>query len=712
MRLNLGYFRDPYRPGAGPVVQHWIQPARYTLLTFRRFWPWVSLVTTSVLIILATLPMQHGSYGFLIALLAAGCYMAAALIFELVDQHASSPIWQQHLRGVRKLGVLLVLTVVHALLPAASTELWLLYLIPMLTLGVELDWRWAISLILLTMLLMFFSAWPSTDSLAMQSNGALYLRNGIIRALMGGYAGATSYLLTRCMAYQSNTVREVLDRLFVATTTDRWLNAANAVAEIISDLLSGPTSVVTANVLVYEAARNRMKLIGSSTQAGQKLAHDGFEFEASQGITGWAAQHQAPCFINNTATDPEQRFLPNAAFPGSRSALAVPFPLDSKRSAVLEIESPIPNDVAYEDLQLMNHVAHYLLAAHQRSEMLEFHQRLAKLGTELANRIIHVEEIGAILGQIGEVGLGLLDADIIRFYYRNPETGRIEQRCTVGELRQPDAEDSPVNDPQSIVAQLMEASDLRVFEDALQERCLIRKLRWHSQRACEPFVVREDIHACAAMPLIVGKEKLGLMWVNYRHAQEFSPALRSSIQMLAPFAALAIKSGVQSALADRQRRIRLQRDLHDALAARLRNAGFAMDRLEHQTPHTHVWKETLFLARLSVSWAMTVVATLQGAHATPTLHSVLEDLRTLTDLSGRIYGIPVHFTASTVPDLAVSHTGCIELLFACEEAMQNALRHAGASRIDVRFEYITPAVLQVCICDDGVGFDTSHLTTI
>lgn len=712
MRFDFGYLRDPYRPGAGPMVQHWIQPVRRTLLTFRRYWPWLSLTTTGIVIVLATLPMQKGLYGFLLALLAAGGYGLAVIIFELADRRARSPTWQQHLRGIRKLGVLSALTAVHWFLPAASTELWLLYLIPMLTLGVDLEKHWAVPLISATMVLMFFSAWPFTDYTAIQTHWSLYLQNGTIRALMGGYAGATSYLLARCLAYQSNTMGEVLSRLLDVTITDRWLHAANGVAEILSDLLSEPTSRVTANVLVYEPAHDKMRLVGSSTLAGQKLAQSNFEFDGKQGITGWAAQHREPCFINHTAVDPEQRFLHNTAFPGTRSALAVPIRLDNKRLAVLEIESPTSYDVAYEDLQLMNHVAHYLLAAHQRSEMLEFHQRLAKLGTELADRIIQVEEIGAILEEIGEVGLALLDADIIRFYYRNPETNQIEQRRTVGQLRRPEAEDSPVNHPQSLVAQLMEESSLRTFGDALHEPCLTRKLHWHRARNAEPFVRREGIQTCAAMPLIVGKEKLGLMWVNYRHPQEFSPALCSSIQMLAPFAALAIKSGVQSALADRQRRHKLRRDLHDSLAARLHNAGFAMDRLEQMTPHTAQWKETLFLARLSVSWAMTVVGTLQDKQAAPTLRAVLDDVHTLTDLGGRIYGIPVQFTASDVPDLLVSHTGCIELLFACEEALQNALRHANASHIDLTFEYKPPGLLQICICDDGVGFDVNQLTHV
>lgn len=712
MAWHFGYLRDPYRPGEGPVVQPWIQPARRTLLAFRRYWPWFSLTTTSLLIMLATWSLQKEWRGSLVTLLATGSYVLVALLFDLADRHIQAPGWQQNLRALRKLGVLIGLTAVHFIFPAAGTELWLLYLIPMLTIGIDLERHWVICLIPFTAALLFFSAWPVTDSQALQSQWPLYMRNGAIRALMGSFAGATSYLLARCLAYQNNTIRAVLKPLQELTRGDRWLDAANAIAEIIADRLSEPGSVVTTNVLVYEPTQEQMQLIGSSTPAGQALARTGFTFAAQRGITGWAAQHQEPCFINDTNHDPDARFLAMTAFPGTRSALAVPLRLDHKSTVVLEIESPTPHDVAYEDLQLMNHIAHSLLMVHQRNEVLQFHQKLTQLGTELAERIIQVEEIGAILEEIGVVALTLLEADVIGFYYRNPETGRIEQRRTVGHLYNPETKGSPVNHPQSIVTQLMTMSSLQIFPDACHDQRLTRKLPWHLQQGWEPFVIREQIQACAVMPLIVGKEKLGLMWVNYRRRQEFTPELCSSIQLLAPYAALAIKSGVQSVLAERQRRDKLRRDLHDSLAARLRNAGFAMDRLETMTPHTPSWKETLLLARLSLHWAASVVDTLQGERATPTLQSLLDDLQSLTNLSGRIYGVAITFTASQIPDLPVSHTGGIELLFACEEALQNALRHAAATQISVTVAYQTPASLQVCICDNGVGFDIKQLTRV
>ncbi|RIK30118.1 MAG: hypothetical protein DCC55_37435 [Chloroflexi bacterium] len=708
MRFDLAWFRDPYRPGVGPVVQSWIKPQRRNLLVFRRYWPWLRLVTISTLIVLATLPMQIGPGSWLVALAAVVIYILAMIGFELTDHYVSSPIWQQHLGGVRKLAGLLALIGIHWFLPAASTELWLLYLIPMMTLGVDLDRTWATGLIFLTMILMFFSAWPFTDQATLPANWLLYLRTGVFRAIMSGFIGLTSYLLSRCLAYQSNTTREVLSRLFNVRNTDRWLNNPNAVAGSIADLLSEPASGANVHVLLYDSTLNKMKLLGSSSPAGEELAHDGFRFDASRGITGWAARTGEPCFINDTTRDPEQRFFRSSTFPNTRSALAVPISLDDQHTAVLEIESLIPNDVAFEDLQLMNHVAHYLRAAHQRSDTLDFHQQLAELGRELADRIIQVDEISVMLEKIGEVALGLLNADIIRFYYRNPDTDRIEQRCTVGALYMPDAEDSPVNDPESIVFQLMEATRLQPFTDALNDPRLTRKLGWHRQRNCEPFVVREGIRACAAMPLVIGQERLGLIWVNYRHEQTFSMELASKIEILATYAVQAINSGVQTASAEKKRRDTTRRIVHDSLAHRLHDVVRGLRELDHYTPGSPAWNRERVIIQCQVERARRVVANLVGEQAWFTLQSVIDDLVLQTQLIEKYYCIPTQFSICKVPDTPISIAGGNELMFTCDEILGNVVRHSHADMLSVSVE-INHDLLEICIKDNGIGFNTKSV---
>jgi len=698
------------------LVQPWIQPQRRSLLLFRQHWPFVSLFVISALLVLATWPLQIRWRDLGVTVLAIVAYATVAFCYDLADRWSESKPWQQRLRVLRKVSMLLGLTALHWYLPAASTELWVLYLIPMITVGVDLDRAWATVLILLTCLLMFLSALPIPDLRAFSTDWVTYLLNGAIRAVMGGYVGMTCYLLAHALAYQTNTMRNVLGSLLDATVADRWLNMADTVAEVIAAFLSEAKRKVTMNVLIYESEQNQMRLVGSSTSAGQGLAGKGFAFHAAKGITGWAAHQDKPCFINNTDHDPETRFLRTEAFPGTRSALAMPLRLDHRSSVVLELESTEPYDVGHEDLQLLDHIGHYLLTNHQRSTLLTFHQRLIRLGTTLANRIIHVNEIGTMLEEIGTVARDLLDADLIRFYYRNPETNQIDQRCTIGSLQQ--APSTPSADvhlsiealgadaPYPLVMQLMEGADPRLFKEAQTDPLLTAQTLRNPQEAQEaPFVIREGIVSCAAVPLIVGQEKLGLMWINYRAKQSFPPLLQTCIQLLAPYAALAIKSSIQSVLSERQRRIAMRRIVHDSLAHRLHDVTRGLERLDRHAFGTPGWKEERMIVQQQVERARRVVENLLGERHWLTLQSVIEDLKIHAQLIEKYHELSVKTVFGEAPDTPISIAGGNELMYACDEILGNAVRHSGATELSITTE-VAQRQLRIQITDNGIGFDT------
>lgn len=604
----------------------------------------------------------------------------------------------------------------------------------MITIGVDLDRYWATILIVVTAIAMFLSAWPMPDWPTLFAGWPIYLRNGLIRAILGVYLGMTSYLLARSLAYQTNTMRKVLGNLLNATIADRWLNTADAVATVIANLLTEAHNAITMNVLIYESGHEQMHLVGSSTAPGQALVEDGFAFQAAQGISGWAAQRGEPCFINNTTHDPETRFLATPAFPGTRSALAMPLQLDPDHSVVLEIESTVPFDVAHEDLQLLSHAGHYLVNAHQRSTMLLFHQQLVRLGTTLADRIIHVNEIGTMLQEIGTVALDLLEADLIRIYYRNPESDGIDQRCTIS--RGSNTPSTPLNmasdnrdtsddrdngietfaetitegAPYPLVAELTDGARLRLFPSAQEDPLLLNTNKQENGGipATQPFVIREDIQSCAAMPLIVGQEKLGLMWINYRRPQPFSPLLQAAIQLLAPYAALAIKSGIQTALTERQRRAAIRRIAHDSLAHRLHDVMRGLERLDNYTPDSVRWNEERLIVQRQVERARGVVNNLINERHWLTLQSVIDDLQIHAQLIEKYYKIAVDATFGPMPKTNISVAGGNELMYACDEILGNIVRHSQATELSVKAK-IEAWQLHICFVDNGIGFDTNDM---
>ena len=79
-----------------------------------------------------------------------------------------------------------------------------------------------------------------------------------------------------------------------------------------------------------------------------------------------------------------------------------------------------------------------------------------------------------------------------------------------------------------------------------------------------------------------------------------------------------------------------------------------------------------------------------------------ESVRRYADLAGRAHGVPVAFSAACLPPL--SEQAETALYRVAQEALNNALRHAGASGVKVTLAR-TPRQVVLEVSDDGHGFN-------
>ena len=535
-----------------------------------------------------------------------------------------------------------------------------------------------------------------------------FVRDGLLRAIIGCYIGATSYMLVRCLAYQHQAGRVAIERLQEITPTTGWKASAHSIAKTVALLFGQESHPIIANIITYEQETDRMQVIGSSEPNGKKLADEGFSFSGNEGISGWAASRQKACFLNDTRKDYEGRFLHQRAFTGTRSALAVPFVLDDHHVAVLEVESPLTNDFAQEDLQLLEVIGSHLVASHHRSKLLTVHSQLAHLGHDMANYIIHEEGIRPMLARVATSAMRMLDAQVIGFYFRQPTNANEWERYVQGILCAPEINGSPANDRHSLLHQLFREKRMRFFEEAQNETSLTTARPWHTQHGQKPFVLREGIVSCAVIPLVVAQECIGLMWINYRRKVVFGEEMQNIIQLLAPYAALAIQSSLQSALLERKRRERLRRIVHDSLAHRLHDVARAVEMLDAYPSGNPRRNEELFIARSQVERARRVVANLVGERPWLNLQAILDDLSTQAQLIEKIHSITVDLSLCQVPETPISVVSGNELMFTCDEILGNAIRYSQATCIHLAVN-LEHHRLRIVYRDDGVGFDTSTI---
>ena len=157
-----------------------------------------------------------------------------------------------------------------------------------------------------------------------------------------------------------------------------------------------------------------------------------------------------------------------------------------------------------------------------------------------------------------------------------------------------------------------------------------------------------------------------------------------------------------------QERSRLARDLHDAVTQKLfsiRAHARAAAVLAAREPvdTSRVRGEIEVVGELGAEAHAELRAVIDGL-SPPDLQAagLAESLRRYAELAGRAHGIPVAFSAACLPPL--SEQAEAALYRVAQEALHNALRHAGASGITVTLAK-TPRQVVLEVTDDGHGFD-------
>jgi signal transduction histidine kinase len=156
-----------------------------------------------------------------------------------------------------------------------------------------------------------------------------------------------------------------------------------------------------------------------------------------------------------------------------------------------------------------------------------------------------------------------------------------------------------------------------------------------------------------------------------------------------------------------QERSRLARDLHDAVTQKLfsiRAHARAAAVLAARDPvdAARVRAEIEVVGALGAEAHAELRAVIDGL-APPDLEEagLAESLRRYAVLAGRAHGVPVTFTAGCLPALGPGAEAALYRV--AQEALHNALRHAGASGVRVALAKAGRRVV-LEVSDDGHGF--------
>jgi signal transduction histidine kinase len=221
-----------------------------------------------------------------------------------------------------------------------------------------------------------------------------------------------------------------------------------------------------------------------------------------------------------------------------------------------------------------------------------------------------------------------------------------------------------------------------------------------------------DMRSFLGVPIVSRTGVIGAFYLTEKEGvHDFSAADQRLIEMLAAHAAIAIENArlyeQSRELSIAEERNRLARELHDSVTQKLfslvLSAEAAATLLDRDRAEARAELERLQeLAREAMDELRTLVFELRP----PAVDSegLTTALRKHVDVLRRAYrreiGLELIGTPSSAPRVER------DVLRIAQEALQNALRHAGAERVELRLD-ARNGRLVMSVTDDGVGFDAA-----
>ncbi len=218
-----------------------------------------------------------------------------------------------------------------------------------------------------------------------------------------------------------------------------------------------------------------------------------------------------------------------------------------------------------------------------------------------------------------------------------------------------------------------------------------------------------DMHSFLGVPIVFGQEVIGAFYLTEkREARTFDASDQALIELLAAHAAIAItnarlyeRSRELSILSERNR---LALELHDAVSQKLFSliltAEAASTLLERGEQPSAQLQRVQELAREAIDELRSLIFGLRPPELERDgLRGVLSKE---IEMLSKIYSVPIELQAGGQP-LPADFRRDAGILRIADEALHNALRHAGASRIAVRL-----GGRKIEVEDDGAGFDPSE----
>ncbi len=222
-----------------------------------------------------------------------------------------------------------------------------------------------------------------------------------------------------------------------------------------------------------------------------------------------------------------------------------------------------------------------------------------------------------------------------------------------------------------------------------------------------------DMRSFLGVPIVAREQVIGAFYLTEkRQAPSFDESDRELIELLAAHAAIAItnaqlyeRNRELSVLAERNR---LALELHDVVSQKLFSLNLSADAAATLLDRDPVAARAQLarvreLSREALGELRSLILGLRPADLAH--DGLVETLRKEARMLGRVHGIEVQLHAQAPESGTGSDLREREILRIAQEALHNAVRHAGARCVTVRLGTDDAGGFGLEVTDDGIGFD-------
>ncbi|MGA9349743.1 MAG: GAF domain-containing protein [Anaerolineae bacterium] len=317
------------------------------------------------------------------------------------------------------------------------------------------------------------------------------------------------------------------------------LVSAAGIQEVLQQIVDSAREVLEADSAViwsYDSTRNvffpdELKASGIDPALPERFRSD----EPKPGGTAETVMKRGYIPVTDI-NDPQYDFLgPGRGLReeiGIKAFQGISLQVGEDKLGVLYVNYVRPRGFSAEDRATLETFAYHATLALKRARLLEQVQK-AKRTAEAVARVTTLENCEVTLQSVVQGTRHAIDCDAVTLYTYNQATGKLDHPPTMVGVRYPErATRLGTVAPDSIIYLVLRRDEPYIAERAYDDP-LFKNTR---------FTVDEEIKSCVAIPLQVGNQKVGIMFVNYRTQHRFTEEELANIRHFADQAAVAIRN--------------------------------------------------------------------------------------------------------------------------------------------------------------------------